>query len=95
MLIKDIRDKELRELAYLRAEQFAAKRKPVDPSTVWGAFIWEQTPERCLFWGKVNNKQIVELNPLNELIIDDLALENKLLKERIRSLETLLKQKQR
>ena len=36
--------------------------------------------------------ELIFKRELNELIIDDLALENKLLKERIRSLETLLKQ---
>jgi hypothetical protein len=97
MLIKNIRDKELRELTYLRAKEFAAKKKPVDPSTVWGAFIWEQTPERALFWGKVNNTEITELNPikinnkLQEEIINDLSKENKLLKEKIESLETIIK----
>ena len=87
MLIKDIRDKELRELAELR------RREGSFPYSDYLslAFCFDTTPERAAFWTKVNKKQIVELNPLNELIIDDLALENKLLKERIRSLETLLK----
>lgn len=69
MLIKDIRNKELRELTYLRAKQHSDRLKPVDPSTVWGAFIWEQTPERAAFWTKVNNKEIVELDPLKEKIV--------------------------
>ena len=93
MLIKDIRNKELRELAQLRAKQHAAKLKPIDSSYVWGAFIWEQTPERAEFWTKVINREITELNPieinhsLHEEIMNDLAKENKLLKERVRGLK--------
>lgn len=87
MLIKDIRDKDLRELAELR------RREGSFPYSDYLslAFCFDTTPERAAFWLKVIRLEITELNPLNELIIDDLALENKLLKERIRSLETLLK----
>ncbi len=87
MKISEIKDKELRELAELRRSEGSFPYS--DYLSL--AFCFDTTPERFDFWLKVIRLEVTELNPLNELVIDDLALENKLLKEKVRSLEALLK----
>ena len=59
MLIADIENKDLRELAELRRAEKGWKFKT---ETLEGAFIWDATPERAEFWMGVNEGVIKTLD---------------------------------
>jgi len=63
MLISEIKDKELRELAELRTSEYYRYKKPFLLSV---AFDWRQTDEGYDFWSKVNNGNITELTKNKE-----------------------------
>ena len=56
MLVKDIKNKELRELAISRLDEGRSRY-----TELIACFVWKDTPEGSSFWSKVNEGSITRI----------------------------------
>ena len=90
MKIRDIKNKELRELAKSRIDKDCDYKRFLQTNELLHAFIWSETKEGCNFWYDVNCGYITELPKQKTLSKDEV---NKLISKELDKFKNKLIQK--